>query len=59
MPKINKTTYNKYWRGYGERKPSFTVGGVANSHSSLETTVEKPQMLKLNILHGPAIPLPD
>ena len=30
MAAIQKSTSNKCWRGCGERKPSYTVGGNAN-----------------------------
>ena len=30
MAAIKKSTNNKYWRGCGEREPSYTVGGNAN-----------------------------
>ena len=30
MAIIKKSTDNKCWRGYGERKPSYTVGGNVN-----------------------------
>ena len=30
MAVIQKSTSNKCWRGCGERKPSYTVGGNAN-----------------------------
>ena len=30
MAAIKKSTNNKWWRGYGEREPSYTVGRNAN-----------------------------
>ena len=27
MAIIKKSTNNKYYRGYGEKEPSFTIGG--------------------------------
>ncbi len=30
MAIIKKSTNNKYWRGCGEREPSYTVGGNVN-----------------------------
>ena len=30
MAAIKKSTHNKWWRGYGEREPSYTVGRNAN-----------------------------
>ena len=30
MAVIQKSTSNKCWRGYGEREPSYAVGGNAN-----------------------------
>ena len=33
MAAIQKSTSNKCWRGCGERKPSYTVGGNANQYS--------------------------
>ena len=30
---IKKSTNNNYWRGCGEKEPSYTVGKNANLHS--------------------------
>ena len=30
MAAIQKSTSNKFWRGCGEKEPSYTVGGNAN-----------------------------
>ena len=34
MAMIKKPTYNKCWRGCGEREPSCTVGGNVNRYSN-------------------------
>ena len=31
--KITKKVDNEYWRGYGEKEPSYTVGGNVNWYS--------------------------
>ena len=43
---IYKSTYNKGWRGCGEREPSYTVGRGVNWNNAMENSMEIPQKTK-------------
>nr|KAF6397225.1 hypothetical protein HJG63_009867 [Rousettus aegyptiacus] len=56
MAIINKSK-NKWWRGCGEREPSYTVGGIANWYSAMENSLEVVQKIKNGPTFDPAIAL--
>ena len=63
MAAIQKSTSNKYWRGCGEREPSYTVTylillvGMQTSTATMENSVDIPQKLEIELPYDPAIPL--
>ena len=42
MDIIKKSTSNKCWRGYGEKEPSYTVGGNVNWYNHYGNSMEVP-----------------
>ena len=58
MAIIKTSTNNKCWRRYGEREPSYTVGGNVNwcSHCR-EQYGGSTKKLKIELPYDPAIPL--
>ena len=58
MAIVNKSTNNKCWRGYGEKEPSFTVGGNVKLVQPLWRTVWRYlRKLCIELPYDPAIPL--
>ena len=54
---IKKTTNNKCWRGYGEQRPQYTVGGNDIGAATMETVWTLLKKLKIDLPYDPAIPL--
>ena len=53
-----KYTHDKCWRGYGESKPSYTVGGTVNWYNHyVDQYRGSLKKIKIKLPYDPAIPI--